>query len=323
MGIVGCGSIANAHFPHFNSFDGAQVVAVCSKTPAKAKAKADEFGGLKWFTDYQELFASGEIEAVSVCSSSPSHAEIAIAAAESGIHVLCEKPMAQSLKQCDDIIRAAETNNIVLSGIYQNRFNPSAGKIKHLINAGLMGDCILAKGYEWTTHVFDIIQWLLGPPMRISAEWCGQQRVAVDPMIAMVMFENGNMGIMHASQWSYDSFEDTPLTIRLFGSKLRVHFTLFGLQMRLESKDDKALKEAEASIRNVCPGEYAGHNRNIHDFLNAVVQGRDPLINGAEARKAIEFMVGCYRAAITHEPTVLPIDPSDEFYASTAKPIAD
>ena len=90
-GVVGCGGISNMHIEGYKSFDRAQVVAVCDIDEARAKAKAEEHGGLEWYTDYQKLFESEDIDAVSVCTSSPTHVEIAIAAAESGIHVLCEK----------------------------------------------------------------------------------------------------------------------------------------------------------------------------------------------------------------------------------------
>lgn len=325
VGVVGCGRISNAHIVGYKGFDGAELVAVCDIDEAKAQAKAEEHGALKWYTDYRKLFGSGEINAVSICSSSLTHAEIAIAAAESGIHILCEKPMGQSLKQCDDMIRAAKENNVVYSGVYQNRFSPCAQRIKQLINTGKMGVPILVKGYTWTTHIFDITQWLLAPPVRISAEWFGQQRVGADPLIATVMFQDGNIGIAQAARGLFEPpiLEGNPWVISVLGGRLSAYFMLFSDKMRLESQNEEWLGEAEASIQNAFPGRFEGHTPNVHDFLNAIVEDRDPHITGAEARKAIEFMIGCYRAAITHEPTTLPIDLSDEFYASTARRVPD
>ena len=328
VGVIGCGRISDAHIEGYKSFDGAQVVAVCDIDEAKAKAKAEEHGGLKYYTDYRKLIESGEIDAVSICSTSPTHAEITIASAEAGLHVLCDKPMAQSLKQCDDMIQAARENNVVYSGVYQNRFNPCAQRIKQLIDTGKMGDCIMAKAYTWTTHVFDLTQWLMGPPARIYAEWPGQQRVGGDPLIATVMFQNGNMGIVQAS---YGFLEPPPIQecppwyISILGRRLTAHFMLFSDKMRLESENEEWLKEAEASIENTFTEPEFGltHTPNIHDFLNAIIEDRDPHITGAEARKAIEFMVACFRSAVTHEPTILPIDQADEFYTSTARRVPD
>ena len=141
------------------------------------------------------------------------------------------------------------------------------------------------------------------------------------------MFESGNIGIIQAAHGFREPpvLEGNPWFVSLLSRRLSAHFMLFSEKMRLESQNEEWLREAESSLENTFTGSEFGttHTPNIHDFLNAIMEERNPYITGEEARKAVEFIVGCYRAGITHEPTVLPIDPSDEFYASTAIRVPD
>jgi len=133
-GIIGTGVIAPNHASAIVESPYAELVAVCDVDEAKAKAFADKFGGAAVYTDYVEMLEKAGIEAVSICTPSGMHWEMTIAAAERGVHVLCEKPMAITLPQMDAMVAAVER---------------SLGPIEILVNnAGITRDGMFARMSE-------------------------------------------------------------------------------------------------------------------------------------------------------------------------------
>ena len=97
------------------------------------------------FTDIKELLGSGTVDMVTICTPHPSHAGIVVAAAEAGVHVLCEKPLTIDLGEADRMVAAAEQAGIKFGGIFQRRFWPAAQRIHRAIEAGALGRLTLAE----------------------------------------------------------------------------------------------------------------------------------------------------------------------------------
>lgn len=140
MGVIGCGGISRAHLPAQRDLDGVRTVAVCDIDEAAARAAADEFGVPKVYTDWRELIADDEVDAVAVLLPHHLHRDPAVAAAQAGKHVLVEKPMAISLQECDDMIAAAESAGVVLMVAQILRFRPANRRARELIRAGAIGE---------------------------------------------------------------------------------------------------------------------------------------------------------------------------------------
>ena len=110
VGIIGCGKIAQVrHLPEYASNPNVQLVGYYDKKLARAQEMAAKYGGTT-YENYFDLLQNPEIDAVSVCVENRSHAEISTAALYSGKHVLCEKPMAVTLAECESMVAAAERN---------------------------------------------------------------------------------------------------------------------------------------------------------------------------------------------------------------------
>lgn len=108
IGIIGCGSISkHRHLPEWAGNKFAEIVAVCDINEDRANLTAQQYNA-KAFTDYRELLALEEIDAVSVCTPNALHAPMSIDALNAGKHVLCEKPMATSKEEAEAMIQAAE-----------------------------------------------------------------------------------------------------------------------------------------------------------------------------------------------------------------------
>src|SRR5438045_665812 len=113
FGLVGAGDIARKRVaPALRDLSNGEFVSVSRSRPELAESFAREFGARKWFADWREQIADDEIDAVYLATPVNVHAEQTIAAAEAGKHVLCEKPMALTVKECDEMIAACRANDV-------------------------------------------------------------------------------------------------------------------------------------------------------------------------------------------------------------------
>ncbi|HNB50428.1 MAG TPA: Gfo/Idh/MocA family oxidoreductase [Anaerolineales bacterium] len=150
VAIIGCGFIANRkHLPMLKLHDDVEIVAFCDIIRERAETSAKNFGTpeSKVYLDYREVVARKDIDVVHVCTPNSSHAEITIAALESGKHVMCEKPMAKTSAEAKAMLDAAKATGKKLTIGYQNRFRSDSQFIKTLCDNGELGDIYLGKAF--------------------------------------------------------------------------------------------------------------------------------------------------------------------------------
>jgi predicted dehydrogenase len=146
--IVGCGFIANGkHLASMARRDDVEVVAFCDLILEKAQAAAKQFGTPDALVciDYRDVMARQDIDVVHVCTPNSSHAEISIAALQSGKHVMCEKPMAKTAAEAKAMLEACKAAGKLLTIGYQNRFREDSLFMKNLCATGELGDVYFAK----------------------------------------------------------------------------------------------------------------------------------------------------------------------------------
>ncbi|HJZ53385.1 MAG TPA: Gfo/Idh/MocA family oxidoreductase, partial [Gemmataceae bacterium] len=120
VGVVGCGKVAQIHAAALRSAPEAAFVAACDVSRERAEAFAAKYG-LRPFTDVPAMLREAEVEAVVIGTPHPLHAQPAIAAADAGVHVLIEKPMAATVADCDAMLAAARRSGVTLGVISQRR----------------------------------------------------------------------------------------------------------------------------------------------------------------------------------------------------------
>ncbi|MGC4044113.1 MAG: Gfo/Idh/MocA family oxidoreductase [Armatimonas sp.] len=190
VAIVGCGGIANGkHMPSLATVPGVEQVAFCDIVAERADKAKTDYGvpGAKIYTDYKALLNDGGFDAVHVCTPNDSHAEIAIAALESGFHVMCEKPMAKTAADARAMVAAAKKSGKLLTIGYQSRYRSDSQYLKGMIDSGDLGEIYMAKAHAirrravptWGvfldaekqgggplidigTHALDLTLWLMG-----------------------------------------------------------------------------------------------------------------------------------------------------------------
>ncbi|MFQ6094427.1 MAG: Gfo/Idh/MocA family protein, partial [bacterium] len=235
-GIIGCGDVADRKSgPAFNQVEGSELVAVMRRDAAKSREFAKKHGAKKWYTKVENLLADEDINAIYVATPVHLHCEHTIAAADAGKHVLCEKPMAVNVAQCQQMIQACKSNGVKLMIAYYRRFYPSVKKMKEVMESGAIGDIVLARvnltGYynpsqpgEWRTdpliagggvmmdvgsHRLDLLIHLLGDVEKVGAFvdtlHCNY---AVEDSAALVMkFKSGAHAVSNFN-WNVGSGSD-------------------------------------------------------------------------------------------------------------------
>lgn len=139
IGIVGVGSISESHLGAYKNNPHARIVAICDLNAERAKQAAEKYGAERIFTDYEQMFSSGAIDAVSVCTWNNTHERIAVAALRAGLDVLLEKPLCVDMASAHRIQQAVkETGRKLLVG-YVRRYDNNARLVKQFVDSGEFG----------------------------------------------------------------------------------------------------------------------------------------------------------------------------------------
>ena len=150
IGLIGCGGIANGkHMPSLSRLNNVEIVAFCDIVVERAEKAAKEYGapGAKVYTDYHKLLSDKSIDVVHVLTPNDSHAEITIAALESGKHVMCEKPMAKRADDAKKMLDAAKRSGKKLTVGYQTRHRQDSQYLKRAVLRGDLGEIYYARAH--------------------------------------------------------------------------------------------------------------------------------------------------------------------------------
>ncbi len=139
IGVIGVGFGATVHIPGFQS-EGVEVVAVCASREERAQAAAERFGIPNTFTDYRQLIAHPDVDAVSVVTAPNLHYEMTKAALEAGKHVMCEKPFTTNAAEAQELLTLATQNGLTNMIAHEFRFAPERAYTRQLIDEGHIGE---------------------------------------------------------------------------------------------------------------------------------------------------------------------------------------
>jgi len=229
VGLIGCGKVGQIHAAALSGLAEAELTAVCDVSPERARTFAQRFGA-RGYTDLDAMLREAKVEAVIIGTPHPLHAAPAIRAAEAGVHVLVEKPMAATLADCDAMLAAAGRGGVLLSVISQRRFFEPVRRIKEAIDAGKIGRPALGvfTMYSWrepayyqsdpwrgkwdtegggvlvnqSPHQLDLLCWFLGPVAEVSGYWANVNHPGVevdDTAVAVLRFRGGGLGAIVTS----------------------------------------------------------------------------------------------------------------------------
>jgi predicted dehydrogenase len=222
--LLGCGKVGQIHAAALSTLAESEFVAVCDAQGERAQAFANRFG-TRAYTDYRDMLSEGRVQALVIGTPHPLHAAPTICAAEAGVHVLVEKPLAASLHDCDAMLEAARRAGTTLSVISQRRWYEPVQRMKVAIDAGKIATPALgvfsmfswrdAAYYrsdpwrgKWNTegggvlvnqspHQLDLLRWFMGEIEEISGYWGNLNHPEIevdDTALAMIRFRGGRLG---------------------------------------------------------------------------------------------------------------------------------
>lgn len=139
VGVIGTRFGAKVHVPALRKVPGIDVVALCGSHERRTRDAAVVLGIPHAFDNYRDLFASGEIDAVSIAAPPYLHHHMVLTACEFGIHILCEKPMARNAAEARDMVRMARETGVSHAVAYARRYEPVRQKMKALVESGFLG----------------------------------------------------------------------------------------------------------------------------------------------------------------------------------------
>lgn len=143
VAVIGCGSWGRNHARVYKYLQRSSLLAVADVNEKAAKEIGERYN-VDWYTDPDKVFDRSDIEAVSVCTPTVTHANITLNAIQTGKHVLVEKPMTDTIDEAKSLIRAAEAQGVYLAVGFVERFNPAVNETIKKISEGEIGDVILA-----------------------------------------------------------------------------------------------------------------------------------------------------------------------------------
>jgi len=316
IAIVGAGKIARtAHLPAYRSIPAIEVVAVVDKNKRKAKGIAKRFGIQKSFTDYADLVKDESVKMIDLCTPPHVRLEVIKEAAESGKHMLVEKPLALSLREALEIYRVVKENNVKLCLVKNYRYFQSVPKVRNRIKGGYLGKIVSMQGtafntfpanqtrerwpyfpqgslYDFAPHLFDLILWLNQSPVKKVFALGGD-------------FTGGTMGFMNYAQ-VLTEFEDRSLAFadiswlnNILGMKFTVDIYGTGGSILLDVRNDSflefhgmltplddvgyALRKTLKLAKGVVTGNYfkganAFYKQLISEFIDSIEHDEVPPI---------------------------------------------
>lgn len=336
VALVGCGRVSKNHLESIDRIDGLRLVAVCDSVGERAR-EAGERWGVPFFTSYKEMLDRSDADIVTVCTPSGMHSEQASLAARAGMHVVCEKPMAISLKAADAMVKACDDAGVEFFVVKQNRLNATIQLLRSAINKGRFGRLYMANAtVRWTrpqqyydlapwrgtwefdggaimnqaSHYVDLIQWFMGPVDRVMAQTAtlARQIEAEDSGAAILKFRSGALGVLEVTTLTYPKNYEGSITLLGEKGTVRVGGTAVNRIEHWEFEDYDDDDRLVESVNTNPPSVYGfGHEAYYRNVLETLSGRADPDTDGRGGRKSLELILAIYESARTGREVPLPL----------------
>ncbi|MEM1537366.1 MAG: Gfo/Idh/MocA family oxidoreductase [Candidatus Nezhaarchaeales archaeon] len=300
IAVIGCGFWGANHARVISEIESAKLVAVSDIDATRAKMVAKRYG-VKWYQNNAELLKDKEVEAVTICTPSSTHAQVALQAIKAGKHLLVEKPMAASLNEAEIMVKASKDQGVLLMAGHVERFNPGVRRVKGLIDSGKVGRIVLISArrvsswpqrigdvgvvMDLAIHDIDIARYLLGEnPREVYAVTGSLYHTYEDHANLILTFKSGEAAFIEAN-WL------TPRKVR----ELRVTCTR-GI-ITLNYIDQRVTVEGSEGSFTPNHTWMEPLKLELEHFTDSIRRGRKPMVDGNDGLEAIRIAEAALRSA--------------------------
>jgi len=334
--LVGCGVIAPVHAAAIAALDGrARLVAAVDPHREAAEAVAREHGA-EPLGSLEEALARPDVDAVAVCTPSGMHVDVAVQALRAGKHVVIEKPLDVDPAAAVPLAAAERESGAVVTVISQHRFDPASQVVHEAVSSGRFGALTsgLASIALWRSqryyasgewrgtraldgggalmnqgiHQIDLLVWMLGEPVEVTAATATLAHEGLeveDTGVATVRFASGALAVVHGTTAAYPGSTNRVQVHGTRGSGVidGERLTFFhAAEPGQDAPDYGAGRHSDQSAQALPGGGDPGtqaqaHARQYADLLDAVEQGRRPLVTVEEAARTLAVVTSIYRSA--------------------------
>jgi len=321
VGFIGCGGIAQAHAARLSSMSEVELVAFSDVQADRAKAMAARYGG-RAYGSWREMLERERLDAVFICLPPFAHEDEVEVAAEKGVHIYIEKPIALSTELGERMVKAVEKHAVKSQVGYQLRFSFAAEEAKRLIESDTVGNVGLVVGAYWcrfirtdwwidrsksggqlveqATHLYDLLMWLCGDVEFVYAEmdrlfYRDVEGMTIEDTSGVVMkFKNGAIGVVSS-------------TIGAVPNHWWVKWAIIGRNATLESEDAETLRVYYSSRTPLTMEVRREYGRDPmvlaeRDFIEAVLHDRETRAPIREGLKTLKLTLAAVQAAAKRTP---------------------
>jgi predicted dehydrogenase len=330
LGILGGGNISETHARAGAEIAGVKIAAVCGQNEERIARLGQRYGAAV-YRDVDQFLKHRPLDIVAIGSPSGLHAAQGIAAAQSALHVLVEKPIDITTERADALIAACDKAGVKLGVFFQDRVAPDIVRLKELVDGGRLGKLLLASArVKWFRppeyysasrwrgtwaldgggavmnqgiHTVDLLLWLMGPARRVYARTTTalHQIEVEDTAVAVIEFASGAVATFEATTAAYPGY---PRRLELTGTEGTIileHDQIIAADLRAPLADSCRAGEAtrNASASSPVVADVRGHRRIIEDFIRAIETGGTPRCDGREGRRSVQLVEAIYEASRT------------------------
>lgn len=335
VGIIGAGAVGYEHIQGYRQTGQAEVLGVVTQTEAHAKKAAEKFGIKSWYTDYQELLNREDIKAVSICTPNYLHKKLVIDAAKAGKHIICEKPLAITIDEAEEMIKAADDAGVILMSPSHQRFVPVFQNIKAILD--LLGTITFVRyrfahegpytswkpisDEKWFydakksgggvlldlgPHALDLLDYFFGEVAIIKSaiiKTFARPTTCEDTAILLLQYKNGIIAELDTSWASNPAFNE----IEIYGTEGTIKIDVWErspIQI-MPKKLKRHVRIKELSFEGVLQQIAVSKQRMMQYFVDCILESKKPEMSGELGKKILQIILAAYQSAQKNVPVVI------------------
>jgi predicted dehydrogenase len=341
VALVGAGQVASVHLEALRETEAVDLVGIYDQDLGRARERAEANGIPRAYASWEELLKDEAVQCVGVLLPHDLHEKFAVEALSAGKHVVCEKPLGQTVAECDRMLAAAARAERKLFPVHNRVYGHALERMGEIARSGKIGQVILAQttGFEgprtvgvrpWlatsrggggvlmaqAVHPAYALRWMLGDVARVSCQF-GDLKVvdmtAEDTAVATLKFASGALAEMTATFGIAHGPFDHSITLHgrdgylhlgaRAGGNARQRFALVAISPQLFG--DREQHEIELPMTDLSATAFG---RMWEDYAGGILEGRPTRVVGEDGRRAVEIVEAAYRSNASGRAIDLPLE---------------